>query len=639
MGAFDPLTRIICFVAYAGFCVVGIVLMATSIWYNANVPAADDASLNDVVMISLAAGGCGMFAVGGLALFSIFKQHAVFLWVVWLADVVIFIVITVGAVFGIILGMDVRDPTREALDRSFSEALWRETWWDGGYCQDHSTSTHCTAVFMEQATTALAATDANYTAGDTVRHLFGDCTYAKLGVPCPVSQNPADVEICEAIDMDSVAGIDDNQQAACEAVAVGKGCVFTPPVAAIPAACTGDDDGTGDPATCSGTATTPVCELGPAGCPAGCDSTPASTPVCQFASGTTGCPDGCSSTATTCSGTATTTPATCTGTATTPVCDLNAVNQADCAAGCVFTPRGAGAPCQLNGDDSACAVQGGDCTFSAFVEATPRTCTVKPDCTDRDLLFASCSTCVNDCKEAIITDVKSGMEPAAISLIVAFVFTVICVVINHYVRLHQPDGGLAVLLALIFNALVALTGLVVVGLAAYGQYLVVEECPSTSDCTNLAAIFLIMLGMGMFVVGGLGAVGTKFRISFFMTAVNAVHSLLAFGLLVASAFVFIVSGHMETINAQSEAHFPDLRKQFESQQPDYCKEPDNPAQPLSDTACRLKMRGDIEDNMTVFGYALLLIALGFMVTMYFTWQAIKMLHGDDGDDDDDDGED
>jgi predicted peroxiredoxin len=51
------------------------------------------------------------------------------------------------------------------------------------------------------------------------------------------------------------------------------------------------------------------------------------------------------------------------------------------------------------------------------------------------------------------------------------------------------------------------------------------------------------------------------------------------------------------------------------------------------------MRGDIEDNMTVFGYALLLIALGFMVTMYFTWQAIKMLHGDDGDDDDDDGED
>jgi hypothetical protein len=635
MGAFDPLTRLICFVAYAGFCVVGIALIATGIWYNSSIPGA-----NEAVMFSLAGGGFGMLCVGALALWSIFKQHPALLWIVWLVDVGLFVVITLGAVIGIILGMDVRDPTREALTRSFGMAEWRESMWDSAYCQKHSSSTHCTTVFEEEAALALAATDANYTTGDTVRHLFGDCTYAMLGVPCPVSEAAGDVAVCTAVDMSDTAGTAAERQTACEAVADGMGCMFTPTGTETPVSCAGDDDGTGDPATCTGTATIPACELSVFGCPDGCDSTPESTPACAFADADahTGCPDGCTLDMTTdaesCSGTATTIVGTCTGTATPPVCDADAVDQAGCAAGCTFTPAGAGEPCQLNGDESGCAVQGGNCVYTPYAAASPMACTVKPDCVARDSLFAACSTCSADCKEALITDVKSGMEPAAIALIVAFVFSLICVITNHWIVVNEPEGGMVVLIALACNVMVTLLGLVVAGLAAYGQYLVVEECPSDSDCSNVAAIFAIMLGMGLFVVGALGTIGTKFGISFFMTAVNFVHSLLAFGLLVAGTFVLIVSGHMETINAKSEHHFPELREQFESQQPGYCADPADPEQSLPDAECRLKMRTEIENNMMSFGSALAFVAVGFMVTMYFTWQAIKMLNDEDDADDD-----
>ena len=136
-------------------------------------------------------------------------------------------------------GLLTLDPTREALDRSFTQTAWRESLWDGSYYQDHSSATHCTEFFEEQATTALAATDANYTEGDTVRHLFGDCTYAKLGVPCPVSTADGDVAVCNNVDMGDSAGTDAEVQAQCDAVTTGMGCIFTPPGSDTPAACAG----------------------------------------------------------------------------------------------------------------------------------------------------------------------------------------------------------------------------------------------------------------------------------------------------------------------------------------------------------------------------------------------------------------
>ena len=63
--------------------------------------------------------------------------------------------------------------------------------------------------------------------------------------------------------------------------------------------------------------------------------------------------------------------------------------------------------------------------------------------------------------------------------------------------------------------------------------------------------------------------------------------------------------------------------------------PADPEQSLTDQECRLKMRTEIENNMMAFGSALAFVAAGFMVTMYFTWQAIKMLNDDDDDEDDD----
>ena len=638
MGAFDPLTKLVCLIAYGLFCFTGLILLITGGWYKSEVPGA-----NDMVMFSLVGGGIGMMAIGGLALWSVFKHHRNFLWVVWVADIVLFVVVTVGAVIGIVLGMDVQDPSRHAINLSFSEVLWRETFWDGNYCQTHSSSTHCTSSFLDQAKTQLAATDANYTTGDTVRHLFGDCNYAKLGVACEVSVLAGDTALCIAVDL--VTGTEADQAAICNGVTGGQGCVFAYTGDDSPAVCNGDNDGSGAPATCAGTATVPTCDASAAVCPSGCASTAAVTPACAFAdaAAVTGCPDGCTEDLTAgaeeCTGTASTTPGTCTGTATAPTCDAAATDAAGCATGCAFTPRGPGTTCSLTATSSACAVEAGNCVYAAFQAASPKSCTVKPDCAAQDALYASCTTCATDCREALISDVKTGMKPAYIVMLVACFFSVIGVTVNHYIVTHDPEGGIMILLALVFNGLVAFSGLVVAIVSAVGQMSVVEECPAEGDCTNLAAIFAIIIGMLLFVVGMLGFLGTKFGVHFFMTITNAVHSLLAFGLLVTGVFVAIVAGEMETINAKSEHHFDDLRSQYESQYPDYCSTTTNDGStsvepvytPMETVDCRNKMKSEIEDNMLTLGSALVFVACGFIVTMYFTWAAIGMLADDDDD--------
>ena len=83
-------------------------------------------------------------------------------------------------------------------------------------------------------------------------------------------------------------------------------------------------------------------------------------------------------------------PATCTGgTGTAELCDLdvNTDDTGDCLDGCTFNPAvvlrdasctgdddGAATPCSLNGDASACAVDGGDCEYEAAVVERAATC-------------------------------------------------------------------------------------------------------------------------------------------------------------------------------------------------------------------------------------------------------------------------
>jgi len=55
----------------------------------------------------------------------------------------------------------------------------------------------------------------------------------------------------------------------------------------------------------------------------------------------------------------------------------------------------------------------------------------------------------------------------------------------------------------------------------------------------------------------------------------------------------IVAGGMENINGKAEKNFPELRKQMESNDPDYCRS-GAPLVPMSDLECRAKITADIE---------------------------------------------
>ena len=447
MGAFDPLIKMICIVSYVIFVVLGLVVTVAGLWYVNDIDGG-----SDLVMFSLIGGGLGMFLVGLLALFGLNNHHGWIMAIVWLVDVVLFNIILVGALLGVMLGMDIQDPARHAVDESWAVPAWRANYWDTEYC--HLNSRGSCLDFEALATDALG-TEHNYDPAHSNRHLFADCEMAEEGYICPISDAAGDRGVCNAVD--TVGGDAASRQTECEGITEGAGCAYT---AAKDATCVGTDDGSG---TCTGTATVfKTCDLldttdGSALCPDGCDSTAASTPECAFSvpgcnslETCTGCPEGCAEQrgdAITCTGTADEIPATCAGTSTELLtCDLLLDTEAvaTCPAGCDSTP---GATCALNADASACAVAGGSCEFSA---AEDNTCSVKPDCSARDTLRAACDKCSDDCREFLLDDVKDGMQPAAVALLITFAFSVICVIVNHYMVRHDPESGCVSLPPVVF---------------------------------------------------------------------------------------------------------------------------------------------------------------------------------------------
>lgn len=131
MGAFDALAKLILLVAYAAYSVIGLILLILGIYYVAQIPDAID---NVAIVVS--ATGFGMMVVGGLAEFSLVKQNWLILGVVWVIDIALFSVLLLCSVFGLVMGMDIKNPSRTAVNTAWEDPAYLLSQWDLSFCQE-----------------------------------------------------------------------------------------------------------------------------------------------------------------------------------------------------------------------------------------------------------------------------------------------------------------------------------------------------------------------------------------------------------------------------------------------------------------------------------------------------------------------
>ena len=145
MGAFDALAKLILLVAYAAYSVIGLILLILGIYYVAQIPDAID---NVAIVVS--ATGFGMMVVGGLAEFSLVKQNWLILGVVWVVDVALFSVLLLCSVFGLVMGMDIKNPSRTAVNTAWEDPAYLVSQWDLAFCQECLVTSLLTQLLRSQ---------------------------------------------------------------------------------------------------------------------------------------------------------------------------------------------------------------------------------------------------------------------------------------------------------------------------------------------------------------------------------------------------------------------------------------------------------------------------------------------------------
>lgn len=265
-------------------------------------------------------------------------------------------------------------------------------------------------------------------------------------------------------------------------------------------------------------------------------------------------------------------------------------------------------------------------------------CTMAVDLASRDTsggLGNTCESCKNNCKEALIGDIHNQLSPALLVIICLLGF-VWCVTFWLLTVAYDEPGMTPLAVKIITHVLLAIVGAMGIALAvlAYlGTQELTKDCPPGGDCTNNAIWISIGVGIGLFVatfVTALAVCTNKKTMIKIMAAVFVMFSTILF---MSSLFLSIVAGAMETINTEAEMNFPELRAQYEQKDPAYCtktddnKESDTFGEEISmkNPECRKKIKMDIEEQLApVAGYGVM-VCMGMMLVMFYTFRVIKVL--------------
>lgn len=186
MGLLDTLNKGILLGAYAVFTLVGLATIGVGGYYASQVPGSSSS-----VAVAVASIGGAMLFVGGVACFALWKEVWPLLTIVFFCDLALFIALIMSCILGVILGMDVRDPTRAAVDRAFLVPAFLSSHWDTGYCQELATYTDSDKCSMTvdsgfgKVAAAKIEASADWDAAKySTRDIFGNCSVAFTGSLC-----------------------------------------------------------------------------------------------------------------------------------------------------------------------------------------------------------------------------------------------------------------------------------------------------------------------------------------------------------------------------------------------------------------------------------------------------------------------
>ena len=686
----EAFSSFILYISYGLYVAIGIILLAVTIFYVSEIDGT-----SDFLKFGLGISSFSMLFVGGVALFATFKQMWPILAVVELINVALFGLILAAMVISFCLAMDMSDPVRDSVDRSWELTRWKEDLWATRYCSRHVVSCNEEAGFKKMITASLAAAGNTYPMNTQGSNAFANCSMPLDGE----QDNGDDSTVCAFTAADTTTDPTAPTAAFC-AVTSGPGacavtaavesvlatvCAFTAAdttdttttvnascaVASGPGACAVNDAGTGcdgdadavaasQPATCdvtsvAGTIASCAVTSGPGSCALNGDSTgcdgaadavagPASDASCAVASGPGTClvnadgTDGCTGAtdAVAMGSTTAASDASCAVASGTGTCLVNADSTACDAtdtAVCTFTIAQVA--------DPAAATEATVCTFTAAVvpaDATVCAFTAADESSGSiptsEVIEAQCILCNEECRESLITHMGDYSLPVLYGVCGTFFFTMIAIFCNAGQLTHDEPPGWVRLLSMNMNGLTSLCGLIMAILGTYAQYTIADECPADADCTNYVAVVIIILGVGLFVTGGIGLGGAFKHLTPLLFVVNIIELVFALMLFIAGIFLAIIAGAMDTVNSQSDEHFDVLRAQYEQRYPNYCSNLGPPVTPMSEIDCRAKIAEDVESNLLIVGIIGLIVAAYFAVVIFFTYHCIQHMREDGKDNDD-----
>ena len=233
------------------------------------------------------------------------------------------------------------------------------------------------------------------------------------------------------------------------------------------------------------------------------------------------------------------------------------------------------------------------------------------------------------CREGLIIDIHEKLEPATVVCVVlmGFVFATLFYVATIAYDASGQTPKLIIFCAYFLNFVLLLAGVALTVLSILGDKELAKECPEGAECSNFAITLAKMTGIVVAAVAMVTELAIWKNVKLFLKLAMVGEAIIIFILMMLAIFLSIISGGMQTINAEAEKHFPVLRAQYEQKDQYYCttKDAGGSTLPMTDENCRLKIKEDIEGNVLVVGLSAFGAALVMIAAFVFTFRLIKSL--------------
>ena len=657
-----PIIKLVLFAMYGVYCVVGLVMFILGVYYYSQIVDASSSAF----LVCLCA-GLIMLAVGGSAIFATHKEDKLIMGACLCLNFVLFIVLLAATMVGMFLVYEVEDPVESAVTNVYSTS----------------------ARYIEHRQHGWGIVVQSIPRGGPIAcaHLRDSIDAACVATP------PADAAYCAGTnDGSSPASCTPSHQEACEAsTEVADDCVLTPMAhrGATPATCIPSADVPADDDVIACAAVTGIELDDQIECESvltASEDDPAATKACAYSPPSAAVAGSCEVVAAPSMANAT-----CTYVPE-PTCNLLPDHSACAAASvdCDFTPLTI-VPCALNADESACAVDGGNCVYHAAGESsyiaesyatiknnykgakfTPEgnsqkqgllagNCSLVHDLLDGEsgVQFRyqqECEKCWIDFEAYSVDTIKEQLWPATYVTFALFIFVIFLLLLNNYMVNNceeqgeeegegskwKPTGNVFIAGA-VLNGIVLLFGLLTIILGAVANSDLNEGCEGTTledggSCVNWACVGIIALGVLFFVVAGVstggmvlgGFIGRNMvRIS------NICFVVLSLALMVTGIAFAIVAGAITSINEEYDLKFESIRTQYETQDCNVCADPpdiDNDGcndMRQGNSVCRAKIKEETKERIGIISMITGIVTLGFVAVLYITLQAVKIYSGDD----------